>query len=133
LKSYVNGVEVSQTNSSLPLLHSGDLFIGGATVHYYDGGFNGLIDEFRIYNRALSAQEVQTLYALGVPPPPLNILRAIELRWISVSDQVYQVQTSTNLVNWTDFGDPISTPSGTTNRIFDSVDADRSFYRLQLK
>ncbi|MFP6886290.1 MAG: LamG-like jellyroll fold domain-containing protein, partial [Opitutales bacterium] len=30
-----------------------------------DGYFDGLIDDVRIYNRALSAAEVQALYQLG--------------------------------------------------------------------
>ena len=30
-----------------------------------DGGFNGLINEVRIYNRALSASDVQRLYLSG--------------------------------------------------------------------
>jgi hypothetical protein len=41
------------------------LYIGGANVASDDGGFNGLIYDVRIYNRALSAVEVQQLYASG--------------------------------------------------------------------
>lgn len=62
LRTYVNGVLVSQTPPVGQLQHSGDLFIGGATVHDQDGGFNGLINDVRIYNRALSANEIQALY-----------------------------------------------------------------------
>jgi len=62
--------------------------------------------------------------------PQLEILPAVELRWVSISNQTYQVQTSTNLVDWTDFGDPISTPGGTTNQVFDSATVPKKFYRL---
>jgi pimeloyl-ACP methyl ester carboxylesterase len=61
MRTYVNGVEINSTALSQQLQHSGDLFIGGATVHPQDGGFNGLIDDVRIYNRALSAAEIQQL------------------------------------------------------------------------
>ena len=33
-------------------------------------GFNGVIDEVRIYNRALSAEEVQELYLFTSAFPP---------------------------------------------------------------
>jgi cytohesin len=62
LITYVNGVLISRTPPMGQLQHSGDLFIGGATVNNQDGGFNGLIKEVRIYNRALSADEVQALF-----------------------------------------------------------------------
>jgi cytohesin len=62
LITYVNGVLISQTTPMGQLQHSGDLFIGGATTGGQDGGFNGLIREVRIYNRALSTDEVQALY-----------------------------------------------------------------------
>jgi hypothetical protein len=61
LRTYENGVLVSQTPYGSPLEHSGDLYIGGATVAPDDGGFNGLISEVRIYNRALSATDVGDL------------------------------------------------------------------------
>jgi len=36
--------------------------------------FNGIIDEVRIYNRALSAEEIQKLYlSEGAPTPPLDV------------------------------------------------------------
>jgi hypothetical protein len=65
MKSYENGVLVNQTPLASQLLHSGNLYIGGAIVRGDDGGFNGLINEVRIYNRALSASEVQKLYLSG--------------------------------------------------------------------
>jgi hypothetical protein len=70
MTSYENGVPITQTPYSSPLAHSGDLYLGGANVDVGDGGFNGLINEVRIYNRALSATEVQQLYLSGVPTHP---------------------------------------------------------------
>jgi N-acetylneuraminic acid mutarotase len=71
--------------------------------------------------------------AAFTPMPALNILHAVELRWISLSNQVYQVQSSTNLADWVSYGGPISTPAGTTNQVFDSTDVVKKFYRLKVQ
>jgi hypothetical protein len=64
LRIYVDGVlEATATNPSGTLggNGSGNLTIGvNATVE-----FNGLIDDVRIYNRALSADEIKRLYNMG--------------------------------------------------------------------
>jgi hypothetical protein len=60
IKAYINGVNVGEVNESLPTGIAGkDLYIGS-----FEGGrlFNGVIDEVRIYNRALSVDELQALY-----------------------------------------------------------------------
>jgi hypothetical protein len=45
-----------------------------------DDYFEGLIDEVQIYNRALTPEEVQTLYQTTPPPPPIDYTRlAVEL------------------------------------------------------
>lgn len=67
LKSYENGVLVNQTPYANPLAHSGDLYIGGSPEVADDGGFKGLINEVRIYNRALSAAEIRALWGKGSP------------------------------------------------------------------
>ncbi len=56
---YVNGVQISSQSGvgTIPTSAS-DLQIGGDTVH--GRAFEGLIDEVRVYNRALSAAEIQT-------------------------------------------------------------------------
>lgn len=69
VRTYENGVLVNQTPYTNELAQSGDLYIGGADVSAYqdDGGFDGLIDEVRIYNRELSSSEVAQLFAIGQP------------------------------------------------------------------
>ena len=65
LKIFQNGILQSQTSSSsIPTLNTQPLYFG------HDGGFGypkfqGTIDDIRIYDRALSAEEVQALYNLG--------------------------------------------------------------------
>lgn len=59
LRLYVNGNEVSSTQASGAMPASGSMLrLGGSpALGQY---FNGLLDEIRIYNRALTKQEIQT-------------------------------------------------------------------------
>ncbi|WP_406695926.1 DUF4082 domain-containing protein [Singulisphaera sp. Ch08] len=60
LRLYVNGALMSQANPTAGILSStGALRIGGDSV-FSNEFFNGLIDDVRVYNRALSLAEVQT-------------------------------------------------------------------------
>lgn len=52
------------------LAHSGDLFIGGATVHPDDGGIDGMIDELRISTKARSLSELDACGPTPTPTPP---------------------------------------------------------------
>ena len=62
---YVNGVQVaSRAQSGAIKVSAGPLRIGGDSV--WGDYFQGLIDEVRVYNRALSASEIQADMALGV-------------------------------------------------------------------
>ena len=70
---YLNGDVLSEsfnyileTNGSMPLI------IGSNSLNRNDEFFSGCIDDVRIYNRALSASEVQFLYQLESTPPDLN-------------------------------------------------------------
>jgi hypothetical protein len=71
LKMFVNGVQVSSKAVAGNMLTStGALRIGGNAI--WGEYFSGLIDEVRIYNRALSAAEIQTdmTTPVGGTPPP---------------------------------------------------------------
>jgi hypothetical protein len=65
-KIYVDGV-LQNSRSSVPveITPSQDLFIGrGGISELASGRFNGMIDDIRIYDRALSLAEVETLSAM---------------------------------------------------------------------
>ena len=80
---YVDGaLDVSQPATGLIAQNSDPLCLGANSKAYVPSCgcnelgyfFNGLIDEVSIYNRALSASEIQTIYAAGpvgkCPPSP---------------------------------------------------------------
>ncbi|MEV6932012.1 LamG-like jellyroll fold domain-containing protein [Dactylosporangium sp. NPDC051485] len=110
LRLYVNGTLVSTKAKTGTLKQTtGPLSIGGNAP--YGEYFTGLIDEARVYNRALSATEVQTIMnspltapvADTTPPSTLTGLTAaangssqVNLSWPAATDDVgvsgYQVQ-----------------------------------------
>jgi hypothetical protein len=95
---YVNGVQVSSVAVSGNLATStAPLQIGGDS--YYGQYFQGLISNVRIYNTALTANEIQedmnTPIATGTPPPtaPTNLTAtasgtSINLNWGTSSDNI---------------------------------------------
>ena len=127
-KIYLNGTNVSTTVDNLnPVLDSVvNLGRWPSSIHYY----NGKMDDVRIYNKALTEEEVQMLYRGS--SFPLSIYRAVEIKWPTVSEDRYQVQYSTNLVstNWFDLGESII-GDGSTNGVFDStILTTKRFYRV---
>lgn len=67
-KIYVNGVDKTYSSEDLSIETSSDdadfviSNLGSSAAHFVDG----LIDEVRIYNRALSTAEIQKHYAEGL-------------------------------------------------------------------
>jgi hypothetical protein len=67
LRLYVNGVQVATRAMTAPLLtSSGALRLGGNSV--WGEYFQGRLDEVRLYNRALTAAEIQTDMVTPVQP-----------------------------------------------------------------
>jgi len=61
---YYNGqVEATGVFAKPILVTSGNLYIGAYRWTYTNGAFLGIIDNVRIYNRCLAAEEVQDLYS----------------------------------------------------------------------
>ena len=58
-KLYVNGVLTSTINNALIPRNANSMTIGSATGIRF---FKGVLDDFCIYNRALTGTEIQTLY-----------------------------------------------------------------------
>ncbi len=65
VRLYINGVEVAETGTSsrINVDNDGELIIGSANCrNSAERAFAGLIDEVRVYNRALRDSEVEQLY-----------------------------------------------------------------------
>ena len=78
IKCYVDG-ELKVTVNAIGSITGGDssVFIGttGNGIAPAGNWFNGIIDEVRIYNRALTEQEIKSIYQIGNPIPAGNIGR----------------------------------------------------------
>jgi hypothetical protein len=89
---YLNGVPVA---SSVPGVHNpaqGGVFSMGASAVWSGRYFQGALDEIAIFNRALTPEEISTLYAagLGVAFIPLNIGRSGPNVMVSWTDSTSQ-------------------------------------------
>lgn len=96
-------------------------------------GFSGRLDDFRIYNRALSTGEVASLYAMDFPPE-VNLVKACTVDFSNLIVGVsYQVQVSSDLTIWTNWGVPFTaTSSNYTNSDYLRIaDWSQRYFRLQ--
>src|SRR5262245_34643285 len=129
LRLYVNGTQVSQLLLVGSIATStGALRIGGNTI--WPEWFSGLIDEVRIYNRALTQAQVQAdmntpLGNVDSQPPsaPGNLnasgsLSSVSLSWSASTDNVgvarYDVYRSTTSGFTPGPGNRIAQPTGTS-------------------
>jgi|ERR1035437_926483 hypothetical protein len=101
------------------------------------GFFVGRMDDVRIYNRTLSAADVQALYQGSTYAQNLAIQRAasqsVQVRWDANSNAVYQVEYRSNLAEtaWSPLQSAI--PGSVTNSVIDSILGQRSrFYRVRV-
>jgi hypothetical protein len=146
LRLYVNGVLASSKVVTGPITTStGALRFGGNGI--WTEWFQGLIDEVRVYNRALSAGEIQTdmTTPVGTPGPqdtqppstPGNLVAqsgvsSALLTWTASSDNVgvhhYDVHRSTTAGFTPSAANRIAQP--TTNTYTDSPAAGNYYYRV---
>ena len=95
--------------------------------------FVGAASDFRIYNRALLASEVSGLNALE-SAPIVNIQKAVYLTSANLLVGTnYQVQASTDLINWTNQGSVFTatTNSWRSTNYWDVANWNQLFFRLQ--
>ena len=77
-KLYFNGIEKASDSSSgvnvIETLKEQDIFLG---INWWDASFKGLIDEVRIYDRVLTADDVAKLYTTtGIPTTGIEISKS---------------------------------------------------------
>jgi hypothetical protein len=122
MRFHVDGVEKGTTakaDGTLPNHHS-EIWLGASRV-WGGEAFYGLIDEVRIYNRALSSAEIQ---ALMIPSPAVSIDTS-QVHWPAVPEaEGYQVYESTEPYFEPSGSPPVQTslsytlPSDTINRYY---------------
>ncbi len=101
---YVNGALVNSGANHAPVSFTNNLHIGNNSGTSSWDWWGGSIDDIRFYNRALSSNEVSQLYEIE-SEPIINIQKAVCLtcNFLSVGSS-YQVQVSSDLINWTNQG-----------------------------
>jgi hypothetical protein len=110
-----------------------DVFIGSG--HAFPSSlFNGLIDDVRIYNRALSSSEVAQLYAVE-SGPRVDLIKSVKPSFSNLTLTTnYQMQVSADMATWTNYGSPFTATN--TSRIypqyFDVDNWNSLFFRLQV-
>lgn len=117
---FIDGVLVWRTNNvgALFLARNSEWTIGARLIDALPySGFTGVIDDVRLYNRALSATEVADLYQLESVAPFAPSL-AIQVKTVRVSMLVqpgekYQLETSSDLAQWAPYGIPFTASAHT--------------------
>ena len=65
------------------------------------------------------------------PAAVLIAFTSIELEFITQTGKVYQVQTSTNLTNWTNFDSPIQGNGNIWTKLYSTRGQAKLFYRIE--
>jgi len=93
---------------------------------------HGSLDEIRIYNRALSQQEVQQLYVYELTPRPyLTVsVKTIQLNMYVALGKTNQLESSTNFITWTAYGLPFL---ATNSVMYQDVDVlgGQQYFRIK--
>ena len=145
LRVYVNGgLNVISSSTLSPGAGSSSLKIG-ARGHDAGTPFAGLIDEVAVFNRALTAAEIQAIYnagSVGKCLTPVYITSVnksgnnLNLSWQAQSGVTYQAQYKTNLnaaTPWTPVsGDVTATTNTASKTDVVTANAPQRFYRVEL-
>lgn len=130
---YVNGVAAGSGSVGTPT-YTNNMHIGNNSGTTQWDWWGGLISNVRFYNRALSTNEVAQLYAIEASPQVLTLGKAVYPEAYSLTiGSNYQVQVSSDLLNWTNYGAPftVTSPYWRCTNYWDVVNWNQLFFRLQ--
>lgn len=106
---FVNGVRIGEVPyPSNPGFRSAVTRLG-KSQDFYPNQFEGVIDDVRIYNRALSEQEIRDLYRHESPELPslgIEVQTVLVTLYVKPANR-YQLESSFDLRSWTKVGEPI--------------------------
>lgn len=99
VKMYVNCELILQGSSSQAFTNSSDLYLGAMNNAIFPYWFNGVMDEVRIYDRALNTDEINAYGGCtGISPPPdLTSSQFYTTTHINPGGTIYEVITVRNV------------------------------------
>ncbi len=140
---YTNGVQegtVTVSSFKLPRSYIGaDLFTG--IQNAFSDFAAGQLDEVQVYNRALTASEINSIFLAGkaglVRAPQFTGISTngngqVQLNLIGQTGKAITINTSTDLLNWAQIG-VISNQFGATNYTDSNVSGPLKFYQTTQK
>lgn len=148
-KIYINGLlNATGTPGTTAPVYSfpgrfGSMFYNGYSPPQYNG-HTGKIDEFRIYNRALSAAEIIQLVAISLPLKlgdftATKKTSGIQLNWETITEQNtsnFEIEKSTDGNNFTSIGRINAAGNSSDKLSYTFLDAapgnKTNFYRLKM-
>ncbi|MBU6402912.1 MAG: hypothetical protein KGS61_21540, partial [Verrucomicrobia bacterium] len=91
------------------------------------------IDDVRIYSRALSDSEVAALFVTESKTIPyLKVqVKSIRVNMFVEAGKTNQLETTTDLVNWTAVGTPFVSSTPTLYQDFDVLNGTNGFFRIR--
>ncbi len=113
LKGYVNGVQISTALTSFNFGAVKSLKLGLKSSPANEEDFNGVLDDVRVYDRALSGVEVNDLY-VGIIPPSSGMIGHYTFDDPSVQWNLLRVQDASTQGN---NGELSRVPTGVTGKI----------------
>jgi hypothetical protein len=104
----------------------------GALTSFSNSRFYGLIDDVRFYNRALSSEEIFSVYSFEITPPPPTL--SVEVARVRVKLGLtpgfrYLLEVSSDLKEWTPTGAAFRATSLDEEQEF-QVGAEPRFFRV---
>jgi hypothetical protein len=149
IKIYINGVlnATGTASTTAPVYNFvarfGTMFFNSFAPPEYNG-HNGKIDEFRIYNRALSNAEIAQLASFALPLKLGDFTATkkpsgIQLNWETISEQntsYFEIERSTDGINFVSIGRVNANGNSATRQYYSFTDVQPSpgtnFYRLKM-
>jgi hypothetical protein len=134
---YVNGQVLASASNLTPYTKPrAAAMLVGCGYNFDDSYFQFCpfsLDNFHIYNRALAADEVTSLYTSEAPiyVPVLGIVvKQVRILMNVQPPFVYQLQVSSNLVNWDSYGAPFTATNTTAYEDVDVISSAARYFRL---
>ena len=146
---YVNGIPVASGTANKTMSYDTHPVLIGADVENGVLSFfhHGQIDEASLYNRALTSDEIATIYNAGaagkqffsaIPQPllltPELVGSDVKLSWTAVSNAGYRLEFNpdlANLTNWNAIPGDVTATSNTASKL-DALTPSNRLYRVRV-